>query len=301
MELIKVAVLMTCYNRKQKTLACLDALFRSELPSNILLSVFLVDDGSTDGTAEIIKQRYPQVNILKGNGNLFWTGGTQLAFAEATNPKHDFYLWLNDDTELYPSALQTLLETFDQVTDQKHKPAIVVGSTQDLETGKLTYGGVLKGKWFHPCQFHWITPTQNPQTCDTMNGNCVLISHEVVALVGQLDTAFRHYAADFDYGLRAKQKGCTVWIAPGYVGTCEYNDPKLRSRSSDVKDSLQKLEQPKGLAADDVILHPFWEWKEFTKRHAGLFWPVYWLLPYRRVLAFHFKGLLKGLQQSTLL
>ena len=44
-----IATLITCHNRKDKTLACLDALFSNHLPDRVLLDVFLVDDGSTDG------------------------------------------------------------------------------------------------------------------------------------------------------------------------------------------------------------------------------------------------------------
>ena len=300
MAISHLAVLITSHNRKQTTLNCLASLFKSEFSKDISLNVYLVDDGGTDGTAEAVRQTFPQVHLLHGNGSLFWTGGMHLAFSEASQQHHDYYLWLNDDTELYPTALQTLLDTFEQVTEQKDRLAIVVGSTQDSKSSKLTYGGVMKGSWIHPCQFYLVTPTQKPQTCDTMNGNCVLLSHQVVALVGQLDTTFRHYAGDFDYGLRAMKKGCTIWSAPGYVGTCEYNDPKLRLRASklDFKNQLQQLQHPKGLATEDVTLHPFWEWKEFTKRHAGLIWPVYWLLPYRRILEFYCKGLSKKLQQS---
>jgi len=281
-----LAVLLTCFNRKQKTLDCLSALSKQTLPETIELCIYLVDDGSTDGTAEAVLQAYPHVKVLQGNGSLFWTGGMQLAMTEASRNNHDFYLWLNDDTDLYPTALQTSLDAFEQVTQQGDSRAIVVGSTQDPESGEFTYGGVLKGNWTHPCKFRWLPPIDQPQRCDTMNGNFVLIPHEVAELVGGLDLTFRHYASDFDYGLRARQKGCTIWIAPGYVGTCVYNHPRLRKQTAKatLSDQMQKLEQPKGLGTDDVILHPFWEWKAFTERHAGLLWPLYWLLPYRRLV-----------------
>jgi GT2 family glycosyltransferase len=59
--------------------------------------------------------------------------------------------------------------------------------------------------------------------CDTMHGKCVLIPRSVVQIVGNLDPAFVHYIGDWDYGLRTRQEGCTVWIAPGYLGTCSLN------------------------------------------------------------------------------
>lgn len=64
---MKIAVLLTCFNRKNKTLACLKSLF-GIIPN---CHVYLVDDKSTDGTSEAIKQNFPQVKIIKGDGNLF--------------------------------------------------------------------------------------------------------------------------------------------------------------------------------------------------------------------------------------
>jgi GT2 family glycosyltransferase len=70
-----IAILITCYNRKEKTLSCLAALFNCIVPDGYGFDVFLVDDGSTDGTSDAIKEGFTQVNIIQGNGNLFWNRG----------------------------------------------------------------------------------------------------------------------------------------------------------------------------------------------------------------------------------
>lgn len=281
-----IAILLTCFNRKQQTLDCLFTVFNQRLLEDICLSIYLVDDASSDGTSEAVLEAFPSVTLIQGNGQLFWTGGMQLAFSKAIEDCYDFYLWLNDDTLLYPDALKNLLETAHWL-DQKNEMGIVVGSTKDEETNALSYGGVNSGNWTHPCRFKWISPTDVPQRCDTMNGNCVLISHDIAKEMGGLDTRFRHYAADFDYGLRAKKKNFSVWIAPGFVGNCEYNKTyKVTSNSKLLRQDfgqLKKLEDPKGLSTQDVILHPINEWKLFTQRHAGPLWLFYWLLPYRRI------------------
>jgi GT2 family glycosyltransferase len=111
MEYTSIAVLMTCHNRKLKTLVTLESLFKQTLTSEIALSVYLVDDGSTDGTSEGVQQKYPQVKLFSGDGNLFWNGGMRIAFSEAMKDEPDYYLWLNDDTVLAPEALNTLLTT----------------------------------------------------------------------------------------------------------------------------------------------------------------------------------------------
>jgi glycosyltransferase involved in cell wall biosynthesis len=62
-----IAALITCHNRKAKTLACLSSLYNCTMPENYAFDVFLVDDGCTDGTADIIREKFPQINIIQGN------------------------------------------------------------------------------------------------------------------------------------------------------------------------------------------------------------------------------------------
>ncbi|BAZ69115.1 MAG: glycosyltransferase family 2 protein [Pelatocladus maniniholoensis HA4357-MV3] len=277
---LRLAVIMTCHNRLAKTLGCLEALYKQELSSNLEIQVYLVDDGSTDGTGEVVRSNYPAVNVLLGSGELFWNGGMRLAFAEAIKYDYDYYLWLNDDTILYPEAINNLLTSSHTLTKQGYVKTVVVGSTQDAKTGLLSYGGMIASSWWHPLKFNLIKPDNNQvKPCSTINGNCVLLSREVVQAVGNLDPAFRHSTGDFDYGLRVHKQGGSVWLAPRYVGTCEYNP--LRHQAWDepnltLRQRWEKINQPRGL--------PIREWKVFARRHAGSFWIFYWLLPYARLV-----------------
>lgn len=284
MEHTTIAVLMTCYNRKLKTLATLESLFNQTVTSKIALTVYLVDDGSTDSTTESVQQKYPQVKIFAGDGNLFWNGGMRFAFSEAMKDEPDYYLWLNDDTVLDPEALNSLLATSHQLIEKGETKAIIAGSTYDPDTGDFTYGGIVKITPLLPFKFRFLEPTTAAQSCDSMNGNCVLIPSSVVQVVGNLDPAFIHYLSDWEYGLRARQKGCTVWIAPGYQGACSPNPQSTKIDAANMSEGLQKMSQPKGLAFKDATLQPWEEWKVFAQRHGGLFWPIYWLLPYRRLV-----------------
>ncbi|MEW6491894.1 MAG: glycosyltransferase family 2 protein [Cyanobacteriota bacterium] len=284
----RLAALLTCHNRKPKTLASLKALFNQKLPGAIAIDVFLVDDGSTDGTASSVTESYPQVKILEGDGSLFWNGGMRLALTEAIKYDYDYYLWLNDDTILYPNALSNLLTTVQDLRNQGENRVLVAGSTCDPNTKALTYGGVVRRSRWRPLKYDLVEPGEAVKRCDTINGNCVLIPREVVQVVGNLDPAFTHYAGDWDYGLRAKKQGYTVCIAPGYVGTCSQNyQPNSDSEVDSpvhLGEGIKKIGQPKGLAVREQILHPLGEWKIFAQRYGGALWPIYWLIPYRRLL-----------------
>ena len=97
----KVAVLLTCHNRKEITIACLDSFYTTIKPDNFIFHIFLVDDGCIDGTSQAISLKYPEIFIIKGDGNLFWAGGMRLAWDEAMkNDNYYSFLLLNDDVVL---------------------------------------------------------------------------------------------------------------------------------------------------------------------------------------------------------
>jgi GT2 family glycosyltransferase len=262
-----VAVLITAHNRKAKTLACLESVFAQEgLPPDLLIQIFLVDDGCTDGTSQAVNENFPQVRLVQGTGSLYWNGGMYLAFGEALKENFDYFLWLNDDTQLFSTALANMLATSKRLGEN----AIVVGSTRDRDTGQLTYGGVRRFHRGRPLKFTSVLPGEVPVEVETMNGNCVLIPKEGAHKVGNLDPRFTHGIGDFDYGLRARKLGIEIYIAPSYYGYCQRNEnggSRLPFRAR-----WKKLLSPLGL--------PPREWAIFAKRYAGPFWYVFFASPY---------------------
>ena len=80
---MKIATLTTSYNRKKLTLRALSSLVAQELPQNISIIHFLVDDLCTDGTAAAVSKSFPAVNIVSSKGNLFWAGGMRFGWSQA--------------------------------------------------------------------------------------------------------------------------------------------------------------------------------------------------------------------------
>jgi GT2 family glycosyltransferase len=239
----------------------------------------LTDDGSTDGTSEAVGARFPQVKILTGDGNLYWNGGMRVAFAEAMKGGFDYYLWLNDDTTLHRNALAHLLAAYQSATAFYDKNAIIVGSTCDSGTNEVSYGGWNSVSRVKRSKFKRVLPDVNGlMECDSMNGNCVLIPGCVAERVGNLDPVFTHSMGDIDYGLRARMMGVRNWVAPGFVGVCESNAGKglWVDKSLSYGERWKKLLGPKGL--------PLHEWYIFTRRHAGVIWPLVWASPYFKLL-----------------
>jgi GT2 family glycosyltransferase len=77
--------------------------------------------------------------------------------------------------------------------------------------------------------------------------------------------------SDFDYGLRARAAGCSVWIAPGTIGTCA-SHPRRHPGEEPMGRELRRLWSIKELSPGP--------WAVYTRRWSGRLWPVYWLSPY---------------------
>src|SRR3712207_1700443 len=141
---MKIAVLLTTFNRKNKTVICLESLKRQKLPDDVKIELFVTDDASTDGSVDAIKECFPNANIFNGGGSLFWAGGMRNSWREATKHFPDYYLLLNDDTVLHDSAISVLLK------GSNNASAVCIGSTKDPATGKRSYGGrclTAKNRW----------------------------------------------------------------------------------------------------------------------------------------------------------
>ena len=268
----RVAAVLAAYNRRDLTLACVRSLRGQQVPG-VAVDAFALDDASSDGTAAAIAEEFPEVTLLHGDGKLYWNGGMRRAFAAAIAGDYDYYLWMNDDTELDDGALAVLLDTERQLRHHGHDTVIVAGSTRHPDTGELTYGGVVRPHRWRPMRTELVEPGDTPRPCDTMNGNATLISRAVVRRVGNIDPAFVQQMGDFDYGLRARAAGCSVWIAPGTVGTCA-SHPKRRPGEQALGDELRQLWSIKELTPRS--------WAIFCRRWAGRLWPLYWLSPYVR-------------------
>lgn len=262
----RIAVLLTCHNRRQKTINCFRTLRAMECPPNVNLDYFLVDDGSKDGTAAAVQALVPNVHILQGNGNLYWAGGMRAAWKEAAQSNPDFYLLVNDDTEVVFNALQSVLA----LSSDPSCATIVVGAICDPVTGNWTYGGT-------SCD-HANFQAGRSRNCRSFNANFVFIPRKVFQTLGIFHSAYTHGLADHDYGYAATRRGLSIRETTEFVGTCSRNSTQQtwRDRSLSRRQRFRLLKSPKGL--------PFREWFVYCWRNAGPLWPIRVVSPYLRIL-----------------
>lgn len=220
-----IAVLITVFNRKDITLKGISQLyFAIQQISGYCFDIFLTDDGCTDGTASAVKEKYPEVRILQGNGKLYWGGGMRKAWENAvlSKKKYNYFLWFNDDADLFPTALKSLL----QAAEQTNERAIICGAFCNHE-GEVSYGG-------RDMFSNLIKPNGSLQSIKYMNGNFVLIPHYVYDKIGMIDSVFCHGYGDYDYGLRAQKNGIPVFMTKEYIGITDRHDGDLTLWNSNI-------------------------------------------------------------------
>ena len=228
-------------------------------------------------TAEEVKKNFPGINVIEGNGNLYWAGGMRLAWKEALKEHFDFYFLLNDDTTLYPNAINLLIAAHTYALEKFNKSGIYVGSTNDPVTKEFSYGGhKLLSKI--SIRLQPVKPQDGIiKSCDLANANILLVSNNVVESIGILSDKFTHSAADFDYTLTAPKKGFPLLVCSDYCGSCADDHGKnWMPGSYSFSERIKYLKAPKHLAYHEYLF--------FIKRHFPFYYPIAFLKLWAKTL-----------------
>ena len=255
---MNVAILITCHNRKEKTLRCLSSI-RDTLTEGINLKVFLTDDGCIDGTGEAVTATdwgFP-VKVIQGDGKLFWNGGMILAWKMAlTEAGFDGYLWINDDITVLPGYWGDLLAADAFCLEKFGKRGIYVGSTKDAATGTFTYGGFIYTSKF-TLKDKLVEPDgENFLPCEAAHGNITYISSEVVEKMGIFCEDYIHGGTDHDYTYLANKAGFPLLVLPHYSASCE-NDHIGKTRDHTklpLRERIKLFNSPRGYNMHNTLL-----------------------------------------------
>lgn len=233
---MEIAVIITCFNRKNKTIASLGHLFEAcnyynskHAASPIRLSIYLTDDGCTDGTAEAVKEACEGycLHIIQGHGQCYWAGGMRLAWNEALKKKDfwDFYLLLNDDTMVFNNVFDQLFNAHQFALNNYQKPGLYSGITCDIKNKKnITYGGEkITGKFQADSQA--VKPQDIPVEVDKANANILLVAKDIVNDIGIFYEGYIHGCADYDYSMQAHKHNYPVLVTAQVCGACEFDHP----------------------------------------------------------------------------
>ena len=223
-----IAIILPVHNRKDTTLNCIKQL-QTISNKDFEFDVIVIDDGSSDGTCEAIIKSYPHINILKGDGNLWWSGAINVGFKYAITNNYNFVYTLNDDITIFVDTLQVLYDSFKYDRNAVYS-SIRMGKQNKYFTAGFEYSGFfkkLKGQVFTLSNYI----KDDFIEADSISTKSTLIPVNIIKQVGFFDTKhFPHNYSDFDYFIRVKKEGFKLLINVNsriYTGNSDSNFHEL--------------------------------------------------------------------------
>ena len=206
-----VYALIPAHNNKPEVLQVLRCLERQRYGD---LEVLLVDDGSTDGTGEEVRRRFPRVRVLQGDGQLWWTGANILGVSDVTERARtgDFLLLLNNDVSMDDDYVGELVKC------SEHLGRAIVGSTiVDDERRDCMVAGLRLDRRLRVTEqtdAAAIRESEYDDQVDVLPGRGTLVPLEVFRRIGTFNRRrLPHYGADYEFSIRARRAGFRLAVS----------------------------------------------------------------------------------------
>ncbi|HZQ07691.1 MAG TPA: glycosyltransferase family 2 protein [Anaerolineae bacterium] len=217
-----ISICIVSYNTRARLERCLDSIAREAEDSAI--QIIVADNASTDGSAELVAERFPRTELIRNAENLNYTRAMNQCLRQA---RGEYLLLLNPDTELQTGALNALQNALEQ-----HSPWGAVGARLEYPDGSLqrtgnrfpTFGFLLYEVLGLNARFPNNAVQQrniygnwdrtNEREVDALSGACLMVRRAVVEHVGWLDERFVMYQEEIDWCKRMAARGWRVGYVP---------------------------------------------------------------------------------------
>lgn len=205
---MNASVIVLSWNGMEYLADCLDAVLAQESPG---FEVIVVDNGSSDGSADFVEEHYPQVQLIRNERNLGFAAGNNVGLRAATG---DVLVLLNQDTMVQPGWLGAVVDTLDdpEVGIAGCKALYPDGTIQ--HAGGFVYGDRAETEHtgrFEPDDGRFDTL----RDVDFVTGAGLGISQAALSRIGLLDEGFRPaYYEDVDWCYTAREAGFRVVYQP---------------------------------------------------------------------------------------
>lgn len=200
----RIYILLPVHNRRETTSRFVQCL-KEQIYKNYHL--ILIDDGSTDGTEEMVRREIKNLTVLKGNGRWWWAGALQQGYfwLKSHNiEKSNIVLLINDDTEFEADFLKKAVSLLN-----RRERVLLFAQNRCKRIGR-TYIG------FHVdwCHFH-IEPTESPKEVEAFSSRGLFLRvGDFSEIGGFYPRLLPHYCSDLEFTLRAVRKGMALYTDP---------------------------------------------------------------------------------------
>ena len=224
---LDVSILIVSFNTRDVLRECLGTVMREcELFQSEIL---VVDNGSTDGSPQMVREEFPTVRVIETGSNLGFGAANNVALRESTGR---YFVLLNSDAFFAPGALALAVRHMDETPDCALGGCRLVGRDGSWQPSSRCFHSVLgdaivltglaakypKSKLFGRFDRTWADELL-PSKVDWVPGAFSIVRPSALAQVGAFDPAFFLYYEEVDLCLRLKRAGLKVWYWPDIVVT----------------------------------------------------------------------------------
>ncbi len=219
--MLTVSIIIPVRNRKIFTQQILKQLYTQilEIFSTDSVQVIVIDDGSTDGTQELVQLEFPQVHLLKGDGSLWWGGAIVKGMNYALESLNtDYIVWLNDDLKIAKDLIKNIIK----ICQSGQYTEVVVGGIVRNENHPdwLVYSGHRDNK---PIRNISYFSGSDELDVDFVFGNLVIFNRKIIEKIGLPDAWWLpHNGCDHEYTLRAKKNNFRVILSNKLQAMSDY-------------------------------------------------------------------------------
>jgi GT2 family glycosyltransferase len=216
-----IYIIIPVHNRIDKTMRCLDSIYSQNYEN---ISVVMVDDGSSDSTAEKVSNLYPKTIILSGKGDLFWTGAVSFGINHVLTicREGDWILLVNNDVQLKNNTIEKLV-TFS--TNHKRKVIVSAMSVNSINKDVIIKSGTRVKSWALNITQHVLQGMRvsemlsyKPIEVDLLTARCLLHPVEIFQAIGNYNSdLLPHYGGDDEFTMRASKNGYKAYVLPDAV------------------------------------------------------------------------------------
>lgn len=217
MSYLKIFIIIPVFNRRKITRSCLKQLSSQTIQN---FEVIVVNDGSKDGTKEMVEEEFPLVDMIQGNGNWWWTKSINQGCKKALSSGAKIILLMNDDIIFDNYLIENIFEV------HKKNPESIFGPLQLINSDQIrvSFAGMKeKIKPFRPSKGNRYCNKDavfrenmfpNKNSTVFLPGRCMLIPSFVFDSIGFFDEdGLPQYGADYDFTMRAHERGIEVFVS----------------------------------------------------------------------------------------
>ena len=220
-----MSIVLVCWNNKDYLEPCLRSLYESELRSSF--DIVVIDNGSTDGSQEMLRQQFPEVEIIQNDHNVGLARACNQGI-EATQGR--FALLLNNDTLVNGPSLDAMVKFMDETSDAGAVGGRLLNSDGSFQAGFAKFSSLREeflvatriGEWLwegYPSHFDY--EVDQPLSVGWLSSACLLLRRSALDEIGLLDEKFFIYGDEADLQYRLQQAGWKVFFLP-YAHTIHY-------------------------------------------------------------------------------